>query len=123
MMTAMLLVGCVLVFLAASGAQESPDDVVQTINGPLRGVDVPTTTSSVRAYLGVPFGEPPVGDLRFKKPVPKKPWKGVYNATSQPPLCPQMPVRINNFFLVEDSDPVSEDCLYLNVFVPYKEEL
>lgn len=120
MMTAMLLVGCVLVFLAASGAQESPDDVVQTINGPLRGVDVPTTTSSVRAYLGVPFGEPPVGDLRFKKPVPKKPWKGVYNATSQPPLCPQMPVRINNFFLVEDSDPVSEDCLYLNVFVPTK---
>ncbi|KAH8023454.1 hypothetical protein HPB51_014703 [Rhipicephalus microplus] len=120
MMTATLLVGCVLVFLAASGAQESPDDVVQTINGPLRGVDVPTTTSSVRAYLGVPFGEPPVGDLRFKKPVPKKPWKGVYNATSQPPLCPQMPVRINNFFLVEDSDPVSEDCLYLNVFVPTK---
>lgn len=120
MVTAMLLVGCVLVFLAASGAQESPDDVVQTINGPLRGVDVPTTTSSVRAYLGVPFGEPPVGDLRFKKPVPKKPWKGVYNATSQPPLCPQMPVRINNFFLVEDSDPVSEDCLYLNVFVPTK---
>lgn len=120
MMTAMLLVGCVLVFLAASAAQESPDDVVQTINGPLRGVDVPTTTSSVRAYLGVPFGEPPVGDLRFKKPVPKKPWKGVYNATSQPPLCPQMPVRINNFFLVEDSDPVSEDCLYLNVFVPTK---
>ncbi|KAH7952432.1 acetylcholinesterase [Rhipicephalus sanguineus] len=118
MRTTMLFMGYVLASLAASGAQESPDYIVQTINGPLRGVNVPTTASSVRGYLGVPFAEPPVGELRFKKPVPKKPWKGVYNATSQPPLCPQMPVRINNFFLVEASDPVSEDCLYVNVFVP-----
>ncbi|XP_075547375.1 acetylcholinesterase-like [Dermacentor variabilis] len=122
MRATMLLVGFMVASLAAISAQEASDEVVQTITGAVRGVDVPTTTGSVRAYLGLPFAEPPVGELRFKKPVPKMPWKGVYNATSQPPLCPQMPVRINNFFLIRASDPVSEDCLYVNVFVPTRND-
>lgn len=33
-------------------------------------------------YLGVPFAEPPMGKLRYRRPVAKKPWEGVYNATA-----------------------------------------
>ncbi|XP_077524768.1 acetylcholinesterase-like [Amblyomma americanum] len=118
MKVTMLWMGVIFAALATTCGQEQSEDIVQTITGAVRGASVPTTTSSVRAFLGIPFAEPPVGELRFKKPVPKKPWEGVYNATSQPPFCPQPPIRINNFFLIKPTDLISEDCLYLNVFVP-----
>ncbi len=46
-------------------------------------------------FLGLPYAEPPVGDLRFRDPVPKaKPWEGVRNATEFGSNCPQIPVYI-----------------------------
>ena len=31
-------------------------------------------------FNGIPFAEPPIGELRFKKPIPKKPWEGIFEA-------------------------------------------
>ncbi|MES1909122.1 MAG: hypothetical protein MHM6MM_001923 [Cercozoa sp. M6MM] len=86
--------------------------VVRTSTGALEGVD----QNGVHTYLGVPFAEPPVGDRRFMDPAPKSPWHGVYRAVEEKPGCPQeclLPV-------MEATCPskTSEDCLYLNVFVP-----
>ncbi|KAJ1528597.1 hypothetical protein ONE63_006998 [Megalurothrips usitatus] len=65
------------------------------------------------AYLGVPYGKPPVGHLRFKAPAAAEAWSGALDATSDPPACPQINV------LSEAKEVVGqEDCLYLNVYVP-----
>ncbi|CAL7942012.1 unnamed protein product [Xylocopa violacea] len=65
----------------------------------------------VTHYLGLPYAEPPVGDLRFRSPRPwSRAWTEVYNATINRNMC----VQLN-----QNGDIVgSEDCLYLNIFVP-----
>lgn len=105
--------------LAANKAETlCSEQVVTTTSGAIRGIIRNTTTGSVNAFLGIPFAEPPIGDLRFKKPIPKKPWEGVLNATSLTPLCPQIPAYVNEYFKITEADLVSEDCLFLNVFAP-----
>lgn len=68
--------------------------------------------NGIRAFLSVPFAEPPVGPLRFANPKPKVPWKDYIEATVDNKMCPQ-PVAQHEQTLIAD-----EDCLYLNVFTP-----
>ncbi|KAH7951951.1 hypothetical protein HPB52_015637 [Rhipicephalus sanguineus] len=102
------------------GSAEDTKNVIHTTSGDARGIIRSTTTGPVLTFLGIPFAEPPIGERRFKKPTPKQPWQGVLNATSLPPMCPQIPARINSFFAVTEADPVSEDCLFLNIFKPVR---
>src|SRR6202789_3786514 len=44
---------------------------------------------AVRAYLGIPFAAPPVGDLRWREPQPAAPWAGVRVADRFGPVCQQ----------------------------------
>ena len=73
--------------------------------------------SGVKAYLGIPYAAPPVGELRWRDPQPVKPWKGVYHADRKMPECMQVlrPHNINNYF---GEEPTSENCLYMNVWAP-----
>ena len=67
-------------------------------------------------YKGIPFAQPPVGDLRWKAPVPAQKWEGVYQANefkAKPYQQTQGPAR-------PGQPGVSEDCLYLNVLTPAK---
>ena len=74
--------------------------------------------------LQIPFAKPPLGDLRFKKPVPVDPWPEVYDANRLPNSCPQTVYNYLPGFAGEDKwnpkTPISEDCLYLNLWVPTK---
>ncbi|XP_077525432.1 acetylcholinesterase-1-like [Amblyomma americanum] len=91
--------------------------VVETIYGPVRGVPISVREKTVFGFLGIPYAQPPIGELRFRKPVPAVPWKDVLNATSVPFSCPQP----ENVFLsagFEDESRHSEDCLNLNVWTP-----
>ncbi|CAN7938467.1 unnamed protein product [Ixodes hexagonus] len=117
MKAASLIVFCLTQALLACASDTAPD-IVSTKSGPIRGVSLRTTTGQLRAFLGIPYAEPPVGDLRFKKPVPKRPWDYVYNATSLPKMCSQPSIQLTKFFKVDASNSVSEDCLFLNVYVP-----
>ncbi len=67
----------------------------------------------VRAYKGIPYAAPPIGDLRWRDAQPLAPWKGVRAVDRFAPKCLQ-PKRY------KDTDPftpsMSEDCLYLNVW-------
>jgi para-nitrobenzyl esterase len=69
----------------------------------------------VRAFLGVPYAAPPVGELRWKPPQPPTKWKGVRDATNFGARCPQWAIWADYIFL--DSGP-SEDCLHLNIYAP-----
>ena len=65
---------------------------------------------NVTRYLGIPFAQPPVGELRFAPPQPAMYNATTLNATAIGPACPQPPsTRYGN---------TSEDCLHLNVYAP-----
>lgn len=92
------------------------DRVVMTTSGPLQGITVDSEGFELEAFLGIPYAEPPVGRLRFAKPVPKTPWSGVYDASKLPPTCIQNVTF--PFYYTPDIEGMTEDCLYLNVWVP-----
>lgn len=87
----------------------------------------------VREFLGIPFAQPPVGDLRWSAPQPVKESEGTVIATRFAPACMQGPHMANWYKGViesfgEDAESfptpeVSEDCLYLNIWSPKTEEL
>jgi para-nitrobenzyl esterase len=83
--------------------------VVQTTDGPVKGIQ----KAGVSAYLGIPYAAPPVGKLRWQPPQPPKKWKGVRSVTSYGATCVQ-----TNTLGVFAKTSLSEDCLFLNVFVP-----
>lgn len=72
-----------------------------------------SVVDGVAAFKGIPYAEPPVGDLRWRPPQPVTPWTGTRDATEFGPDCVQAP----GDFEVLRTTP-SEDCLYLNVWKP-----
>lgn len=76
----------------------------------------------LNAWLGIPFAEKPIDNLRFKRPEPIKNWQGVLNATQLPNSCYQLPDTIISGFegveMWNANTQVSEDCLYLNIWAP-----
>lgn len=76
-----------------------------------------------RQFLGIPFAEPPIGTLRFERPVKKVAFQETLIAKSMPAVCHQNPDYFRD--LVPDPDYVyqDEDCLYLNIFIPGQGEV
>jgi para-nitrobenzyl esterase len=87
--------------------------MVKTAQGKVRGNLM--NNGKARAFLGMPFAAPPLGDLRWKAPQPAAAWKGVRDATKFAARCPQWPIWADYIF--QDAGP-SEDCLYLDVYTP-----
>lgn len=81
--------------------------VVATADGAVRGI----TTANAEEFLGIPYAAPPVESLRWRPPQPPAPWHGVRDATQFAPHCPQPATPFGQA-------STSEDCLYLNVFAP-----
>ncbi|NBB64247.1 carboxylesterase family protein [Pseudomonas sp. ODNR1LW] len=82
--------------------------------GTVRGVE----GAGVRAFLGVPFAQPPVGDLRWRAPQPVAPWNGVRDASRLGSDCTQ---AIGRKAILGGGGGLvvgSEDCLYLNIYAP-----
>jgi para-nitrobenzyl esterase len=72
-----------------------------------------TDSTDVRVFRGIPFGQAPVGDRRWRAPMPYGNFQTEpYDATQYKPICAQ-PVPDPPLYYVG-----SEDCLYLNVFAP-----
>ncbi|XP_036167077.1 neuroligin-4, X-linked isoform X2 [Myotis myotis] len=116
----------------AAGQAQYP--VVNTNYGKIRGLRTPLPNEilgPVEQYLGVPYASPPTGERRFQPPEPPSSWTGVRNATQFAAVCPQ---HLDERSLLHDMLPVwftanldtlmtyvqdqSEDCLYLNIYVP-----
>lgn len=103
--------------LAAVASCFGQTSTVRIRQGVLAGTQDP---SGVRSFKGVPFAAPPVGDLRWKEPMPPASWTGVRQATEWGHACMQNLRRDTlpwtREFMVQNDD--SEDCLYLNVWTP-----
>uniref|UniRef100_A0A1Y1LR71 Carboxylesterase type B domain-containing protein n=1 Tax=Photinus pyralis TaxID=7054 RepID=A0A1Y1LR71_PHOPY len=101
-----------LTILCIKGSVAENGPLVNTSLGQIRGF---YTTSfegrTFSAFEGIPYAKPPIGDLRFEPPQNVPPWNGVLNANKQY-VCKQ----VDHPFLGLGKS--TEDCLYLNVYVP-----
>ncbi|MGC9997334.1 MAG: carboxylesterase family protein [Terriglobia bacterium] len=113
----LVLVGSALLLLGAS-PNGSPKPV-RISSGLISGT---RDKNAVTAYLGIPFGAPPVGELRWRPPQPANRWEGVRAADHFGASCmqnePGSRLPWTEEFMTQGA--VSEDCLFLNVWMPAK---
>ncbi|XP_037948999.1 neuroligin-3-like [Teleopsis dalmanni] len=107
------------------------------LKGIIRRFNTSTGLRDVDQYLGLPFAEAPVGSRRFMPPGTPLPWQDLKIARHLPPVCPQKLPDINpqggvkmasgRYSYLQRLLPYlkteSEDCLYLNVYVPHNDGL
>ena len=106
-MLSTMLVTPLIAYGASSGLQVATDSGV--VEGKQDG--------PVRSFLGIPYAQPPVGDLRWRAPLPPAKWTGVRKVTEFGARCVQAPVYDDMVFRDHGGD---EDCLFLNVWTPAK---
>ncbi len=87
--------------------------VVETRTGKIAGA----SGNGVTAFKGIPYAAPPVGDLRWREPQAPSSWQGVRKADKYGAACIQTPYAPSDVSL-GDPGPLSEDCLYLNIWTP-----
>lgn len=97
---------------AGAQAKQDPTLVARTQHGRVLGEG----EGDLRVYRGIPFAAPPIGELRWRPPASPKSWRGVRETKTFAPACMQTPNPAMNL----PTQPVSEDCLYLNVWTPAK---
>lgn len=112
-MTRKLWFALALITTLSLTAQVSDPLVVKTDKGEVRGTL--TTDGQVRAFKGIPFAAPPVGDLRWQPPQPAASWTGVREAKQFGYHCLQSGTARDRVF---DDPGANEDCLTLNVWTP-----
>ncbi|XP_049778171.1 juvenile hormone esterase-like [Schistocerca cancellata] len=106
-MRPVLLIVITSLLLCAATFIKGEDVLVTIEQGTLQGTVLTSVyNTSYTAFLGIPYAEPPVGDLRFQPPLAASGWDGVRDATQYGSDC------------VQATGSGSEDCLYLNVYVP-----
>ncbi|MBP3280084.1 MAG: carboxylesterase family protein, partial [Butyrivibrio sp.] len=96
-----------------------------TENGKVRGL--PGNDPRVTVFKGIPFAAPPIGENRWKAPQPCKDYEGTLNAFSFGPISYQDTPGVgdmlyNREWHVDPDIPMSEDCLYLNIWTPAKDK-
>ena len=105
-MKKLFAMACMALFAISMNAQLLRTTVAQ---GEVEGVE----QNGMAYYMGIPFAQPPVGDLRWKAPLPAQKWEGVYKADAMKPMPYQQTQGGNQ--------QKSEDCLYLNILTPAKQ--
>ena len=112
----LFLLWIVVLFVSTSSSAQ-----VKISSGLVSGTS--TSDGVIRIFKGIPFADPPTGDLRWKDPQPVSPWKGVRACTNFGPSPMQAtPERFSMWteeYLIP-KEPIGEDCLYLNVWTPAK---
>jgi para-nitrobenzyl esterase len=104
LLLAIAILGAPWIAAAAMKNSTQSGPTVSIAAGKLRGH---LTSDGGAVFRGIPFAQPPVGNLRWHEPLPVKPWTGVLDATSFGAPC------VQGGALGQHS---SEDCLYLNVW-------
>ncbi|HMD61783.1 MAG TPA: carboxylesterase family protein [Opitutaceae bacterium] len=108
-------ISCLLfcaVLARISAMTHGPDLLIGVAGGVVRGRMLPDGHGAV--FKGIPFAQPPVGDLRWREPMPVAAWTGVRDAGQSGPPATQAPLGWND----RSASASGEDCLYLDVWTP-----
>ena len=109
-----ILAGMAVMLLAACVTQaEGSAPLISSPAGRIAGVAV----GEVNVFKGIPYAAAPVGDLRWKPPVPAAPLEAVFSASDFGPACIQPRPREGSIY-ANPPETVSEDCLTLNIWAP-----
>uniref|UniRef100_A0A1A8UJN7 Neuroligin 2a n=1 Tax=Nothobranchius furzeri TaxID=105023 RepID=A0A1A8UJN7_NOTFU len=130
----MWLLGLVLqMTLSSSQRVDLKHPIVSTGYGKVRGIRKELNNEilgPVEQFLGVPYATAPIGERRFQPPEAPGSWQEIRNATTVAPVCPQnvhgvLPEIMLPVWFTDNLDAAatyvqnqSEDCLYLNIYVP-----
>ncbi|HMB74387.1 MAG TPA: carboxylesterase family protein [Gammaproteobacteria bacterium] len=112
----------------AAGLAFAPTLLAQDIRGQAMTGEVAMTAGRVQgvvlddtteAFWGVPYGASTGGESRFMPPKPAESWSGVRETTQVTDRSPQpLPGPISEIHALHRANPMSEDCLHVNVFTP-----
>src|SRR5262245_20271815 len=106
-----MLLGFIIVSGAISAMGADSDPIAAVSGGRVRGAIL---DKGGAVFKGIPYAHPPIGDLRWREPMPVKPWDGVRDAVTFGAMCAQ-----TSTLLVRNGAEISkEDCLYLSVWTP-----
>ena len=86
--------------------------IIETKSGKIQGFK----ENGIEIFKGIPYGEPPIDDLRFSPPVSKKYWDDILDATEYGHCAYQGHTQLEDF--MGKLQPESEDCLNLNIWTP-----
>lgn len=95
--------------------------IVKTKAGLIRG----SSSNGIHIFKGIPYAAPPVNALRWKAPKPVSPWSDTLMCTAyaaSPIQNTPAPFRMWTQEFIAPAEPLSEDCLYLNIWTPAKLE-
>ena len=134
---AFLLILLTLLARVALAGPRYSSRIVETKSGAIRGIILELSSrhlEPVEVFRGVPYAAPPVGELRYRPPAPPLIWKGTKLADTFGSVCPQRYPDITNrtaallmmpkgrYNHLKRLIPLlanqSEDCLFLNLYVP-----
>lgn len=107
----------VVMAMGGAGAQAASAPRVVTASGALTGA----REAGVVSFKGVPYAQPPIGELRWRAPQPAAAWSGDRAATRFSASCQQAApgAGFGPYTAAFITPPeLSEDCLYLNVWAP-----
>ena len=110
--------------LCLSGLAQQSASLSNTVHinsGSISGVK--NSSGDVTAFKGIPFAAPPLGDLRWKAPQPVQAWQDVKKCDTYGPSPMQakpVPFMVYTSEFLIPAEPISEDCLYLNVWTGTK---
>ncbi|HYK45026.1 MAG TPA: carboxylesterase family protein, partial [Parafilimonas sp.] len=102
---------------ASNQKTKSAFDKIKVDAGYISGTT--SSTSDIHIFKGIPFGAPPVGEFRWKEPQPVQPWSGVKVCDKfgpSPMQAKPAPFSMWSEEFLIPKEPISEDCLYLNVW-------
>jgi len=94
--------------LIASTSVAADGPVASVTGGQIRGKSL---KGGGAVFKGIPYAQPPLADLRWRRPAPVKPWTGVHDAMQFAGTCAMNPIW-------GMPKVVNEDCLYINVWTP-----
>ena len=116
------VVVAVFILGLAACSNETPDHdgkeraSVSLAQGEVMGIPSPYD-DDITVYRGLPYAAGPIGELRWQPPQAAAGWDGVRVADTFADSCFQLR-HTSNFVWRREGFPVSEDCLYLNVWAP-----
>ncbi|UYV62630.1 BCHE [Cordylochernes scorpioides] len=108
-------------FLAATSWAQEETVSVSTSNWEIIGKRMTFKDHKVDQFTGIPYAEPPVGSLRFMKPLPLREFPKRLEAINPSPSCLQVPLKMEKYYNISSMFPQmtkQEDCLFLNIWRP-----